>query len=89
MNIEDDKISEFFNIFIETMVRTNAVEKFHYSLDEFKRFIKLNGQYCAICTVYFESKPIASELVLISEDSIYSFLGGTDENFVDKRPNDF
>ncbi|MFT5213152.1 MAG: hypothetical protein ACI9WV_000869 [Patiriisocius sp.] len=89
MNIEDDKISEFFNIYIETMVRTNASKKFHYSLDDFKRFIKANGQYCAICTVYFNSTPIASELILMSEDSIFSFLGGTDEKHFDKRPNDF
>lgn len=88
-DISDDKISEFFNIYIETMVRTAAIKKFHYSLDEFKRFIKLNEQYCAICTVYFNSIPIASELVLISENSIFSFLGGTDEKYFDKRPNDF
>ena len=89
MDIKDDKILEFFNIYIDTMVRTNASKEFHYSLDDFKRFIKINSCYCAICTVYFDSFPIASELVLISRDAIYSFLGGTNENYFDKRPNDF
>jgi lipid II:glycine glycyltransferase (peptidoglycan interpeptide bridge formation enzyme) len=89
LNIEDDKIYEFFNIYIQTMVRTKAVKKFHYSFNDFKRFINANGQYCGICTVYFYGNPIASELVLISEDSIYSFLGGTDVKYFDKRPNDF
>ena len=89
LNIEDDKIEEFYNIYIDTMVRTNASKKFHYSLDNFKQFIYSNISYCAICTVYFDNIPISSELVLISEDSIYSFLGGTNENFFDKRPNDF
>lgn len=88
-NIGDDKIVEFFNIYIETMIRTNALKKSYYNLDDFKRFIKLNDEYCAICTVYLNSFPIASELVLISKDSIYSFLGGTDEKYFDKRPNDF
>jgi lipid II:glycine glycyltransferase (peptidoglycan interpeptide bridge formation enzyme) len=89
MNIADDEISNFYNIYINTMVRTNASEKFYYSLEAFKRFIKSNDQHCAICTVYFNQIAIASELVLISKDSIYSFLGGTDEDFFDKRPNDF
>jgi len=89
LSIEDVRISEFFKIYLETMVRTNALEKFHYSLKDFKRFILQSSKHCAICTVYFEKIPIASELILISEDTIYSFLGGTDENFFDKRPNDF
>lgn len=88
-NIDEDKILEFYTIYIETMIRTNALTKFHYSLENFKRFIRFNNGYCAICTVYFENIPIASELVLKSKDSIYSFLGGTDERFFDKRPNDF
>ncbi|CAM1373823.1 GNAT family N-acetyltransferase [Tenacibaculum xiamenense] len=88
-SIDDDKIFEFYNIYIETMTRTNALEKFHYSLEDFKRFIKFNNKYCAICTVYLDDTPIASELVLKSKDSMYSFLGGTDERFFDKRPNDF
>ncbi|WP_272152037.1 GNAT family N-acetyltransferase [Tenacibaculum aiptasiae] len=87
--IDEDKILEFYNIYIETMIRTNALEKFHYSLENFKKFIKFNNEYCAICTVYLDNTPIASELVLKSKDSIYSFLGGTDERFFDKRPNDF
>ena len=89
MNIDDDKIDEFFNIYIETMVRTNAVKKFHYSLEDFTSFIKFNSDYCAICSVYYDSIPIASELVLISGNCLYSFLGGTDEKYFDKRPNDF
>tara|TARA_R110002049_G_scaffold125367_1_gene280963 strand:- start:2946 stop:4025 length:1080 start_codon:yes stop_codon:yes gene_type:complete len=89
LNIKEDKILEFVNIYIATMLRTNAVEKFHYSLEDFIRFIKNNNKYCAICTIYFEEIPIASELILISDDSIYSFLGGTEERYFDKRPNDF
>lgn len=88
-NISDNKILEFYDIYRSTMIRTNAVDKFHYSLDDFKRFIKFNDEFCAICTVSFNNIPITSELVLVSEDSIYSFLGGTDEKYFDKRPNDF
>lgn len=88
IKIEDDKILEFFNIYSLTMVRTNANESFSYTFDEFKRFINDNMEYVAICTIYFEEMPISTELLLVSGDTIYSFLGGTVENYFDKRPND-
>lgn len=88
-NIGDDKILEFYDIYTLTMKRTNATESFLYSFEEFKRFITKNQNYAALCTVYFEGIPISSELLLVSKESIYSFLGGTDENYFDKRPNDF
>ncbi|CAL2090804.1 GNAT family N-acetyltransferase [Tenacibaculum sp. 190524A05c] len=88
-NVKDENIVEFFEIYRSTMVRTKAKESFFYSIEKFKKFIKENPLNCAVCTVYFEGTPISSELVLISKDSIYSFLGGTNEKYFDKRPNDF
>ena len=88
-NIEDERIKEFFGIYTSTMQRTNAAPHFFYSFDEFKRFISNNQKNAALCTVYFGSIPVASELLLVSEETIYSFLGGTDEAYFDKRPNDF
>ncbi len=87
--IEDKYIEEFHEIYIQTMIRTNASESFLYSINNFKKFIKNNVDSSAICTVYDQDIPISSELVLISEDSIFSFLGGTNDSFFDKRPNDF
>lgn len=89
LDISDIIISEFHDIYIQTMKRRNTNESFLYSFQEFKRFINKNKKHSAICTIYFKDIPISSELILISEDSIYSFLGGTDENYFDKRPNDF
>lgn len=89
LDISDIIISEFHQIYIQTMKRRNTNESFLYSFQEFKRFINKNEKHSAICTIYFKDIPISSELILISEESIYSFLGGTDENYFDKRPNDF
>jgi hypothetical protein len=89
LDISDIKIAEFHDIYIQTMKRRDTNESFLYSFQEFKRFINKNEKHSAICTIYFKDIPISSELILISEDSIYSFLGGTDENYFDKRPNDF
>ena len=88
-NIEEDKILEFYDIYTLTMKRTNATVNFLYSFDDFKNFINYNEKHVAICTVYFDAIPISSELLLVSEQMIYSFLGGTDENYYEKRPNDF
>lgn len=88
-NIEDDKILEFFNIYTITMKRTGANDNFYYTFEEFRRFINDNRQHAAICTIYFEKTPISSELLLVSKDAIYSFLGGTEDKYFDKRPNDF
>lgn len=87
--IEDKYIEEFHEIYIQTMIRTSASESFMYSINNFKQFIKNNVDSSAICTVYDHDIPISSELVLISEDSIFSFLGGTNDFYFDKRPNDF
>lgn len=89
LDIPDERISEFHEIYIQTMKRANAKETFLYSFNELKRFIVNNKRQTAICTIYFEDIPISSELLLISEDSIYSFLGGTNDDYFDKRPNDF
>ena len=89
LDIADEKISEFYDIYSQTMKRTNANKTFLYAFDEFRKFLNKNKKYSAICTVYDQLHPISTELLLISENSIYSFLGGTNEKYFDKRPNDF
>lgn len=89
IDILEDKILEFYEIYIQTMKRTDANENFLYSLVQFKSFINKNKQHVAICTVYFENIPASSELLLVSNDSIFSFLGGTNDKYFNKRPNDF
>jgi len=88
-DIDDNIIEAFYDIYIDTMCRTNANKTFFYSLDAFDYFIKNNKDNCAICIVYHKEIAITSELLLISNDTIYSFLGGTDDKYFDKRPNDF
>ncbi len=87
--IRDPEIENFHEIYIHTMERTNADKKFFYPLNDFKYFIKNNPENSVICNIYHEKNIISSELVLVSEDSIFSFLGGTNENYFDKRPNDY
>lgn len=88
-DITDVQTEEFHKIYIDTMQRTNAKSHFFYTLEQFKRFLDNNKKFAAICTVYFENTPVSSEFLLVSPDGVYSFLGGTDEKYFDKRPNDF
>lgn len=87
--IEQIYINEFYDIYIDTMKRTNAKEFFFYSLNSFNEFIINNIDVCAICTIYDNNKPVSTELLLISDNSVFSFLGGTLSEYFDKRPNDF
>jgi len=87
-HVSADIVEKFYDVYIHTMKRTNAAGQFFYTLEQFIRFCNNNpGQY-AIVLVYKEDTVVSSELVLISDDSIYSFLGGTLEEYFDLRPND-
>jgi len=88
-NISENSIKEFHQVYQATMHRRNAGHQFNFSLNQFKNFITNKSEYCAIGNIYYNNKVISSELVLISNKAIYSFLGGTDEKYFDKRPNDF
>lgn len=88
-NIEASHIRSFHNIYIDTMKRTNATDFFFYSYEQFEKFILKNQELCAICTVFDNDVAVSTELLLLSNNSVFSFLGGTLEEAFDKRPNDF
>lgn len=88
-DIEQAYINEFYTIYIDTMKRTNAKAFFFYTLESFNHFILNNLDLCAICTIYDNYKPISTELLLISNNSVFSFLGGTLGDAFEKRPNDY
>lgn len=87
-NITEEIIETFYSIYIHTMQRTNATNNFFYTKDNFSNFIFNNPDLSAIAVIRDKDVPIAAELLLVSDDSIYSFLGGTISDYFDKRPND-
>lgn len=79
---------EFYRIYLATMDRRSASAGYYFQ----KRFFQelhesLGGQF-----VYFHARyggrVISTELILVSAQTVYSFLGGTSEGAFDKRPND-
>jgi len=81
-------IDKFIDIYYETMKRRNANEYYYFCQDWFHKFINvLRGKYL-IFNAFYRDEIISTELVLVSNENIYSFLGGTKENYFRLRPND-
>jgi hypothetical protein len=83
-----EKIEDFLEIYRSTMHRRNA-EKGYYFTEAFFKAIRdgLSGQF-AYFHAYHNGRIVSTELVLISAQSVYSFLGGTVEEAFALRPND-
>ena len=88
-NISRKKIEEFYDIYISTMDRHAASDSFYHSIDYFINFTSNNPDHCALAIVYKENIAISTELVLLSNDTMYSFLGGTHAQYFKLRPNDY
>lgn len=88
-NITKEQVEEFYTIYLATMKRNSAHKRYYYSLGYFENFVKHNPEKCAIILIYKDNTPISTELMLLGNDTVYSFLGGTDENYFSSRPNDF
>lgn len=83
-----ETLEQFLKIYYETMDRNNASSQYYFSENYFKHIIdKLKGSYIIVNAIR-DSEIISTELVLMSSESIYSFLGGTKSEYFDIRPND-
>ncbi len=87
--INETDVLDFHGIYKETMVRNNAQNHFFYSIDAFKNFVNHCPDLCVFAFIYDQNKAISAEMALISDDSIFSFLGGTLSESFEKRPNDY
>lgn len=84
----NEHFSEFLRIYGTTMQRRNANAAYYFPVTFFEAIHKhLRGsfQYFYACV---GDRIVSAELILVSQNSIYSFLGGTDEEWFHRRPND-
>jgi Acetyltransferase (GNAT) domain len=82
------RLEEFHRIYWGTMSRRSVDPGQRFSLDWFVRLVgELAGQFMFF-HVLKGDEILASELVLVSTDRLYSFLGGTDRAALPDRPND-
>ncbi len=82
-----ERLNDFLKVYYETMERTNAEGEFFFSKEFFETINRMTGNF-----VYFHIKHedtiISTELVIYGADACYSYLGGTNSDYFDLRPND-
>jgi hypothetical protein len=84
-----DRIDDFLKIYYGTMDRRNAEKKYYFDKKFFQVIDLKMKDNNRVFFVSYEGKPVSTELVLISEENIYSYLGGTNPDYFEMRPNDF
>lgn len=88
LDVEGRRLSEFLEIYYGTMKRRGAKEDYYFPRKFFERMCNsLRGQYMFF-HVLSGNAVVSTELVLISQRHIYSFLGGTKAEAFHMRPND-
>ncbi|NMC34346.1 MAG: GNAT family N-acetyltransferase [Veillonellaceae bacterium] len=76
---------EFLSIYDSTMVRRGA-HGFRFSPKFFERLLEGLGDKAQLFYALISGRVVSAELAILSETSMYSFLGGTDEAYFEFRP---
>lgn len=88
-NIEEANILEFYTIYTETLDRHKAIERYYFGFDYFKNLLANQSNKFALAIVRKDEIPISVELLILTRQTVYSYLGGTDVDYFKYRPNDF
>jgi hypothetical protein len=78
------RLDDFLRLYAHTLERRDAPERYRFPRAFFER---LPAPHVYVHALH-EDRVVSSELVLLSERSAYSFLGGTDSDAFELRPND-
>lgn len=81
-------LDDFLSIYYGTMERSNAEAEYYFSRGFFENLNQMKENIMYFHVVY-EGKIISTELVIYGSENAYSYLGGTNREFFDMRPNDF
>jgi lipid II:glycine glycyltransferase (peptidoglycan interpeptide bridge formation enzyme) len=81
-------LDDFLKIYYSTMERSNAETEYYFSREFFET---MNGMKDNIMYfhVMYDNKIISTELVIYGSENCYSYLGGTNRDYFELRPNDF
>ena len=81
-------LEDFLRIYYSTMRRTDAEDEYYFSKRFYEDVNEMKDNVMYFHAVY-EGKIVSTELVIYGAENCYSYLGGTDRNFFDVRPNDY
>jgi hypothetical protein len=84
----EEHLKEFLDIYYSTMDRNSAEDDYYFSKDFFLQINKMknNIMYFHVLSV---DKVISTELVIYGSENCYSYLGGTNRDYFELRPNEF
>lgn len=83
-----DRLDDFLRIYEGTMDRRNASQGYYFGAEFFRNLKSEMQNETCFFHVLHDGKVISTELVLVGGEHTYSFLGGTDSESFDLRPND-
>jgi len=83
-----DKLSEFLEVYYRTMQRRKAEERYFFQESFFHNLCVSMPECFVFLHTLAKGRVVSSELVLVSKFYVYSFLGGTLEQWFESRPND-
>lgn len=81
------RLDDFLEIYYGTMNRSEAKDNFYFTKGFFEQLGRMKDNLVYIHILY-EGKVISTELVLYGTENCYSFLGGTNQDYFNMRPND-
>lgn len=81
-------LEDFLRIYYSTMDRTDAEHEYYFSKQFYEDLNEMKDNIMYFHAVY-EGKIVSTELVIYGAENGYSYLGGTDREYFDVRPNDY
>lgn len=84
----DKHLDDFLRIYYSTMNRACAEEEYYFSKQFYEEMNEMKDNVMYFHVLY-EGKVVSTELVVYGVENCYSYLGGTDQEYFDVRPNDF
>lgn len=88
IDLTGERLEDFLAIYYATMDRNNAASQYYFDRSFFQKIVNHLMTQFAFFHVWNDNQIVSSELVLLSHNYIYSFLGGTHQEAYPSRPND-
>ncbi|MEH0841656.1 GNAT family N-acetyltransferase [Micromonospora sp. CPCC 205711] len=82
------RLDDFLRIYEGTMDRRQARTNYYFPRTFFETILHELAGHFAFFHALHEERVVSTELVLVSADTLYSYLGGTERSAFDLRPND-
>jgi serine/alanine adding enzyme len=86
IEIEPKSLSDFQNIYYQTMDRNKASEEYYFSSDYFQYLVDKMSEYIITCRVIYKGVTIAMGLYFKTADLLHAHLSGTKTEYLELSP---